>query len=451
MITLPYHTSTMKAKNSISILVIIFLSSFFSSCINKNDNVKYTNTSVIKTDSTPHITISCLQNNIIEITPNNITSKQKIKIIADTICIDSFAIQSSKKSIDIDNMIRNLVLKSSTKNDFTLPYMIAINKNIIPINIKTNNETFTNIKYKYTPIKPKENDLKVELVSGDACPLVYKREQLRNIEIVDIKKWLFLNNIHLHDSLINKIFDITKELCTHREYKYTTLREIPVFKSVKDKKYRIKTNMVADYYYLYVSKDTTEIKEFVAEQVALDFINGSSNINDYLKCNQIKGTGILNFYLIGINKDWSYKHFPFAQIKIDNIGPSIANIDIDKNDKEEAIRQLANQLYGTTNNDDFYKWQKRMKGADLLVGTTDFSGNYPTFIFDFINDVKKVEIEYRGTKRVVDLSKEKSPYYYTCYLPLILGENNISVRAYDSFGNTSRRLIHTITMVRNNN
>lgn len=79
MITLPYHTSTMKAKNSISILVIIFLSSFFSSCINKNDNVKYTNTSVIKTDSTPHITISCLQNNIIEITPNNITSKQKIR------------------------------------------------------------------------------------------------------------------------------------------------------------------------------------------------------------------------------------------------------------------------------------------------------------------------------------------------------------------------------------
>lgn len=468
MITQPYLTNAMKAKNFIVILVIIFLSSYMSSCINQSDNTKHTNTdtitnsgieytnaTIIKTDSVlPEINVLCQGDNIIEIIPNKTTGKQKIRIMADTICMDSFVIRGGNKSVNIDNMMRNLVLKASVKNDFTLPCMIAICNNSVPINICTENKSFTNIKYEYKPIQSKNSSLNVELISGDASPLVYKRKQLVDIDIVNIKKWLFLNDIHLQDSLINKIYDITKELCTHTEYEYTTLREIPIFKSVKNKKYYIKTNTVADYYYLYAAEDTTEVKNFVAEQVALDFKNANKDINDYFVCNCVKllkynlfsntnvRNHLLNLYLIGINKDWTYWHTPFARIKIDNIGPSIA--------KKEARRQTAILTPIATSNSKYdvsYRLQEELERADVLV---EFC--YPTLIFDFIKDVKKVEIEIQGIKKVVDLSKEESPYYYTCHLPLILGENKISITAYDCYGNDSWPLIHTInTMVKYDN
>lgn len=444
---------------NIFFVIFVIVSIFYSSCVNKNTTIKSNDN--IALDSIDTISqdavVAVVKENIIEVVP--MKYDLSVKFVVDTICIDSFAIYSGKEKldIDIDKIVRRCVVNFSKKNNFILPYIIAKNNGLMPLTVKVGNNIFEDINYKYNSILPLQNNLSAKLIVGDACPLEYKRNLIiDDLKIADIKKWLFYSNLHLEDTLVNKIFYITKELCTEINSSYILDETcvIPTFTSVNGKKYRVETNMSADYFYLFASKDDSSIKEFVANQISSDFINGNKDVNDYLICSSTKDNGVLNLYLIGVNKDWSYEYVPFAKIEIDNIGPSIENIN--KNDTPKSVGEslgdrIADQLSRTNSNN---LGRSRLSGnlnrlsrPDILVGTTDFSGDYPTFIFNFISSVEKVEIEYKGVKREVVLVGQRSPYYYTCYLPLNLGENNIAIKAYDNLGNASRTCIHTIRMV----
>lgn len=80
---------------------------------------------------------------------------------------------------------------------------------------------------------------------------------------------------------------------------------------------------------------------------------------------------------------------------------------------------------------------------NISVKGIEFQGNRATFSISFSNDVKSITFYYKDVKQKVNLLDKKSPYSFSCYLPLNIGDNYIEITAEDRFGNSFDTLPET--------
>ena len=375
--------------------------------------------------------------------------------------------------IDIDSLIRgdnvnnNHIALHLVQNDMRLPFSITIS------------DVSTEYEYTYSP-KHVNNGPDATLVSGKAAP-VHPMGKV-DVKIEDLTKWLYFNDTYMDTEDIQRFYNVVYDLSQFESsvYQIEQGASLPVIKNFKGLKYRIKSNIKADYYYLFATSEEQEVEEFVSEVISQGFPQAESNINNSLSCfrKADSTSGILSGYrnsglrvllLIAINRDWSKTIMPVGLVNLDNSGPQIIEgsdplTDILEGRKiynpheslidlqQKRNTQSISDKVGINSNLVFNKYgfeviRQKTYSETLYVKTGHFYGNEANFIFEKRGHVEAITIEYGSTSRTYNVKDETSPFTINCWLPLNIGENHVTIKATDKLGNQSRHT-HTINMVR---
>ena len=375
--------------------------------------------------------------------------------------------------IDIDSLIRgdnvnnNHIALHLVQNDMRLPFSITIS------------DVSTEYEYTYSP-KHVNNGPDATLVSGKAAP-VHPMGKV-DVKIEDLTKWLYFNDTYMDTEDIQRFYNVVYDLSQFESsvYQIEQGASLPVIKNFKGLKYRIKSNIKADYYYLFATSEEQEVEEFVSEVISQGFPQAESNINNSLSCfrKADSTSGILSGYrnsglrvllLIAINRDWSKTIMPVGLVNLDNSGPLIIEgsdplTDILEGRKiynpheslidlqQKRNTQSISDKVGINSNLVFNKYgfeviRQKTYSETLYVKTGHFYGNEANFIFEKRGHVEAITIEYGSTSRTYNVKDETSPFTINCWLPLNIGENHVTIKATDKLGNQSRHT-HTINMVR---
>ena len=375
--------------------------------------------------------------------------------------------------IDIDSLIRgdnfnnNHIALHLVQNDMRLPFSITIS------------DISTEYEYTYSP-KHVNNGPYATLVSGKAAP-VHPMGKV-DVKIEDLTKWLYFNDTYMDTEDIQRFYNVVYDLSQFESsvYQMEQGASLPVIKNFKGLKYRIKSNIKADYYYLFATSEEQEVEEFVSEVISQGFPQAESNINNSLSCfrKADSTSGILSGYrnsglrvllLIAINRDWSKTIMPVGLVNLDNSGPLIIEgsdplTDILEGRKiynpHESLKDLQQKhntqsisdKLGINSNLVFNKYgfeviRQKTYSETLYVKTGHFYGNEANFILEKRGHVEAITIEYGSTSRIYNVKDKISPFTINCWLPLNIGENHVTIKATDKLGNQSRHT-HTINMVR---
>ena len=324
----------------------------------------------------------------------------------------------------------DLARKCKNRNDLALA--AVNNHNIIPFKVKVESAIDTLVNYLIEPYYVKEP---TNSISGPCSPLVSKFSN--PLQIVEIKKWLFRKKAHLEDEQINVFMGIVNQLSKSNITEYVSTTDIPVLHDFSGIKYKVKSNLEADYYVLYACSSSKEIKDFVEEVVANDFELCSKTVSGSMDCyREANCNGINCVCLIAIKNDWSYKVLPLGLVAIDNIAPSsgvpddITSISF-PNSTRVTLPENKPNVFGYAN-----------------VSVDHWDGNglscACTFVIRYGGDASTITIhrigklaEYLSTEhKKIDLSKRIPPYYITMDLHLEDGDNRIPITISDSRGNT---------------
>ena len=258
-----------------------------------------------------------------------------------------------------------------------------------------------------------------------------------NIES-DIIKWLYRKQENtLSDSTINLMRLFLKELNRTAYKEYITSDNIPVVASFKDIDYKVSSNLVADYYYLYACQSEKDVEDFVEEMVSVKYESSTNTLNSPMPCfRKLSASGTACIVLVGINKDWSYQIVPAGIVCIDKDKPLIG-------------KQLSSTNNTNTTTDFTFENRRiRIKSKTAAPNTTgrlsvdfgEFQGygymlNVP-FTFTFSGDVQTIVVhKTKDTKETIDLTDKTSPYHITLRVGLDTGDNYIPIDAIDACGN----------------
>ena len=375
--------------------------------------------------------------------------------------------------IDIDSLIRadnvnkNHIALHLVQNEMSLPFSITIS------------DVSAEYEYTYSP-KHVNNGPYAILVSGKAAP-VHPVGKV-DVKIEDLTKWLYFNDTYMDTEAVQRFYNVVYNLSQFESsvYQIEQSASLPVLKNFKGLKYHIKSNIKADYYYLFATNEEQEVEEFVSEVISQRFPQAESNINNSLSCfrKADSTSGILSGYrnsglrvllLIAINNDWSKIIIPVGLVDLDNSGPLIIEgsdplTDILEGrkiyDPHESLKDLQKKrntqsisdTLGINSNLVFNKYgfeviRQNTYSETLYVKTGNFYGNEANFIFEKRGHVETITIEYGSTSRTYNVKDKISPFTINCWLPLNIGENHVTIKATDKLGNQSRHT-HTINMVR---
>lgn len=375
-------------------------------------------------------------------------------------------------SLDFDEIIR-----SDRENVFKIAYLLLTNNGSLTVSLESNDSSYS---FPYThQIVENTTGFFASCNSSYLLPLC-KKDEVTYSE-TQIKKWLYINNLQLSPSDISKMKGIADSLnpSSNGVLVGQPGKNLSILKDLKGQRFDVKSNLKADYYYLFAANNYNEINDFIADIVSIDYKNSSRTLNAPLSCYRCKNSrGLLCVFLIGLNKDWSKNILPIGLIYLDQKAPSIINkgqrkvsgeqalidrmmrsgrtnnnsninIDIDRilSDMNDSNTSLAFSEMGLTIESPSYS---SLGVGSLTVSNGNFVGNTVNFNLEFWGDVHKMVVELGQTKQELILSGKTSPYTYNCWLPLNIGDNNILITAYDKFGNSSST-IYYIQMVRINN
>ena len=294
-----------------------------------------------------------------------------------------------------------------------------------------------------------------------------KKNEVRYSE-TQIKKWLYTNNLQLSPLDISRMKRIADGLNLSSDDVLVGQpgKDISILKDLKGQRFKVTSNLKADYYYLFAANNYKEIDDFIADVVSIDYQNSARTLNSPLSCYRGKNSrGLLCVFLIGLNKDWSKDILPLGLVYLDQKAPSIINKGQRKRTAEQSLLDIMSGSSRTNNNSDSNIDINRviLEAADkfplmsfselgltierpscsswgdgsLTISNGSFVGNTVNFNLEFWGDVHKMVVELGQTKKELILSDKTSPYTYNCWLPLNIGDNNILITAYDRFGNSS--------------
>lgn len=362
-------------------------------------------------------------------------------------------------SLDFDEIIR-----SDSENVFEIAYLLLTNKGSLTVSLESND---SNYSFPYTHQTVEKNiGFFASCDSPYLLPLS-KKGEVKYSE-TQIKKWLYINNIQLSPSDISKMKEIADGLSplSNGVLVGQAGKNISILKDLKGQRFNVKSNVKADYYYLFAANNYKEIDDFIADIVSVDYTNSARTLNSPLSCYRDKNSrGLLCVFLIGLNKDWSKNILPIGLIYLDQKAPLIINKGQRKRTPEQALLESVMGSGRTNNNstsnidinrmvtealDKFPSMSFSELGltierpscsswgsGTLTVSNGAFVGNTVNFNLEFWGDVHKMVVELGQTKKELILSDKTSPYTYNCWLPLNIGDNNILITAYDKFGNSS--------------
>lgn len=369
------------------------------------------------------------------------------------------AIGSKGINIDIDSILR------CHSNHMNLAYEFAHNSEL-PVIISIDSKKRIDFTYNYLPII-KEQNTYARLISGKAAPLVKEEDLIPGIE--QIRSWLYDNDRFMEDAEIELMYSIYEDLVYKNTNNYCLKNEsdVPKIRDFSNFYYRIDTNMMADYYYLFATDNSKDLETFIRDVVCDNFQGALTNSGGSFRCYRAKGKGgLLTIFLIGIDKEWNNQIIPIGMACIDNLPPSISTENESEREKSWT-ETVANAVVSGTrtyssgssynkpvekkkdkkklNNStkDFSLRGFNIKGVNnintreqITVRGVEFGGNWAKFVISFDSNVKSITFEHANTKRKVNLSDKESPYTFDCNLPLKVGDNYIEITAEDKFGNS---------------
>lgn len=276
-------------------------------------------------------------------------------------------------------------------------------------------------------------------VHNGICASISGLYDVKNTES-QIIKWLYLNNIgNIDEKNINRMCLYLQALKQNGFNEYVANGNIPVVTSFRDIQYKISSNLTADNYYLFACKNEKEVDNFVADMISVKFEGATHSLNSSMPCFRSPSTsGTIGIFLVGINKDWSYKIAPVGVISIDNVKPSIYPTN---NYENQNIVFAKNKLK-----------IKLPANSPVVVGyaslsTRNWGGNglscNVNFAVDFGGDIKSITLVRDGvlakwlskSKKIIDLQGKESPFLFTYELHLENGDNYIPVIITDYRGN----------------
>lgn len=349
--------------------------------------------------------------------------------------------------------------------------LISTEKSIdsLPVNVLINNDAEQTVVIKK---KTKEStDNLWGKITGNCLPVSDNSQE--DVDIDDLKKWLYRNKMHYDANLITKFYDAVvgySYSSQERVFVTTTDKEIPVVKSLAGLTYSVSSNLKSDYYYLFATDNERDIGAFIEEVITQDFPQASTRTTG-LSCFRSTGkAGILGMFLIGINKDWSKTIIPVGLIAIDNKAPQCGTDNFPGKITKRHSRLSTDEIVNYAKKDiilpEYNLWVSYsvenvpIIGGTLFLETHQFRGDEAQFEVSFNGDIESISIkreihrDYQryfmspGTK-TIKLSDKTSPYHFTYALDLGIGDNYIPITVRDKRGNDTT-FSYKITMVSTN-
>lgn len=242
--------------------------------------------------------------------------------------------------------------------------------------------------------------------TGFGAPLI--RKNVAKSAESDLRIWLYRKKEHIDDSLFNKYMLLYAELTNTGYNDYIPQGTMPVVKNLDGVRYKINTDLKADYYAVVACASQTYIDQFIEQLVGNNFKGASTTLSEPLVCYYRKNrSGYRNVFLLCINKDWSYHQIPIATFAFDNEPPrcniyevgssryyryyGLDNPYFDAEPSELKYNNKIRVLYPSNS--------PRVFGG-AVAAVKDWDGNglecNVTFYLSFSGDTKSITIQRRG-------------------------------------------------------
>ena len=255
--------------------------------------------------------VSCkLDGTIITIEVDTFTT-YKYYLNVGTVLVDS-GVLAEHKEFNIPQVVkgtaqnRKEIALNAAKNDYTHEIRLQINDVV--------DTTFT---YRQSITDIPDEDISF---TGFGAPLVRKSKK-SNVDN-ELRVWLYRRQEHIDEALFDTFRLIYSELSLTGDNEYVPEGNIPVIHDIDGYKYKVRSNVQADYYAVVACQDQAYINQFVEQTVGNNFAEVSTSLSVPLTCHYNKGTsGYRNVFLLCMNKDWSYKQIPLATFALDNTAP----------------------------------------------------------------------------------------------------------------------------------
>lgn len=412
----------MSSKLIYAVLIII-CGLHISSCSNHNNGSKESNTKVLFTDDSFIIESDSTNSFDVVVSLNNKVSYNK-----------------TVKGQQIVSFIDLLKEPKDKYND--IAYLLATNNGHLQLGIKVSSLTDTIVDF-WHGVSEIET-INASLVSGNCAPLYgcFTQDYVEG----DIIKWLYRNHYNnVSDSTINNIRLYLQDLNRSSYKEYVTEQKIPVVSSFKGVDFTIRSDMKADYYYLFACKDEKDIDSFVEDMISLKFEGANKSVDQSFSCYRLPSTnGLACVMLIGINSNWMYQIAPVGIVSIDNISPVFG-----RSNQQNIIDELVFKNHQIK----IHPKSKvpAIEGAvNISWGSFQGRGNYLNvpYTIKWVGDVKEIRIHTSKsqTYETISLENQSSPVHVS--LSTLLnntGDNYIKVDAIDYIGNSTTSDINVAT------
>lgn len=403
-------------------------------------------------------------------------------IQADTAAHDSVYIHISNiysKAFPINDTLTFSIPKIIKKLDqIELAYTLATQNNTLPIKVWTSRTNDTVFNYIYRKINIPSIPI-AKVISGD-CIGFYDVNYKRNYKN-KIRAWIFRNNILPDSVLIEDMNSLMKQFNYSGYNEYSKFSgDIPIVKSLRDKKFRINTNVEGDYFYLCACQSEQAIKSFVEEKISNGLKDAKHSIDEEFTCSHKGKSGTNTIFLIAIDDNWKYTILPIGLVAIDNIAPKIIPKGHKTNRSVNSNRALLAERQSLRAS--FYNYRKIYMGSSshsnvnrLFINHQNILVNMPTissiisfvtisygnfswdyyggynipFYIDIYGDVKAITI---GNHLLDSRQIKKDECVRLNIKQLHMGDNSLPLSAIDSRGNKSTSSLHiSIVPIRNRN
>ena len=387
-------------------------------------------------------------------------STHNYSIWMESILIDSGSIYKTK-DIEVSKILR--INKDKSKE---VALIGAKNNSLLKLNIKVSDQIDTVINYNYTLKEEIPEDI---AYTGFGAPLV-KKSATKEIE-TELRIWLYRKKEHVSDSVFAIFKSIYATLTVTGYNDYVPKGVIPVVHNIDGMKYKIDTEIKADYYAVVACESQEYIEQYVEQLVGSNFDGVSTSLSIPLSCQYRKGTsGIRNVFLLCINKDWSYKQIPLATFALDNEAPNTVLSDYQGRlterewfmrggiSYEPQKKSTPVMLNYKDNLRIIYPPNRPLIYGTAMVEVPNWNGNglecNVTFKITFSGDTKSVTIQRRDKKlcyyseyigyhfrpedKIIYAREHTSPYIFSYQMHFEAGDNFIPIIVEDYNGNIKK-------------
>lgn len=290
---------------------------------------------------------------------------------------EEYKVANNDTIIDCVHYLRNLL---NNRYEIALE---ATQNNGINVIATINNATSNTFKIQLErPIK--KATLYANEISNFCNPFIKKSLQFSED---DIRKYLFRKKIHFDDTFVRKM-GVNYALLEKSDFSEIVTRDtiVPVYGNPKELKFKIESNLKADYYYLLLSNidfsslgrlrvisaldhnsfddslsvvesnvESLNLDSFIEEQVSSKFLGGITSLDQEIPLTLNKRNNGSLLMLIGLNKDWTYKYVPIGLLGINDSGPSLFEMRNPDDNRSLIDRYVAMSKSGfDDNNNSFF-------------------------------------------------------------------------------------------------